>query len=57
MEVVEKFFELWAKSFPKHLSYNRIAKLTKVFQPIVRRYVKEFETRGRLLDPEEQRSK
>ena len=57
VEVVECVFVLWKQSFPKRPAYNKIAKMVKVAQPTVKRFVEEFENRGFLIDPMEQRSK
>ena len=57
VEVVDAFFELWAETFPDRPSYNKIATMTKVTQPTVKKYVEEFESRGRLIDPMELRAK
>ena len=57
VEIVDTFFEVWSDIFPTRPSYNQIAKITKVSQPTVKKYVEELENRGRLIDPMELRSK
>ena len=57
VEVVDKFFEMWAESFPDRPSFTAVAKATKVTRPTVKKYVDEFEERGKLIDPMELRSK
>ena len=54
---MEKFFEVWAEICLSHPSYNKIAELTKVSQPTVKKYVKEFGERGKLIDSMEMRLK
>ena len=52
-EIITTFFAKWESNYPNRPTYSDIARDTKTTHTSVRRFLREFEEAGRIINPDE----